>query len=581
MENRGLGNRQSPYFPATYSPGSQAEDFYVYPFHRNSLPVGGFDTPQAPNAFSGDQPLESAFSRLNLSSDFHPQTAPLRPPPVSVGDVAVPERGGLMGYYGSLGLREQQELNNVGLLQFDQNGGGHQGLGFGGVHRNLMVGPGNWVCGPGVSGFVDGTCRESWSVGESPRLTIDFKNDNSQLGYDNASSCLQCKQSLSRSFPNFPCSNQNGLSMANFDGLSSGLMTINSSIRRPNSNNNRQLYARNRHQLNGFSLRDMRGRIVPLAKDQNGSKILQAKLDSSNEREIEMVLSEVIYYIADLMKNQSGSYFVQKLFVVCSEEQRIRIIVTVTMNSAQLVDICLDPSGGRSMQKLLENLSTPEQISLVISALSPHAVALANDPNGQHVIKYCLINYHYEYHKHLLNEIANNCYQIATDKSGCCVLQACVENAYGEPKRRLIEEIIKNALQLAEDPYGNYVVQHLLGLKIPEVTALLLGQLQGHFVALSSDKYASNVVEKFLSESGKQRSTTIIIELLTSPNAGSLLVHPYGNFVIQKALSVAKGEVYIALRNLINNNSPSMRSNLFGRKILDWFENKKHQHYKR
>lgn len=84
------------------------------------------------------------------------------------------------------------------------------------------------------------------------------------------------------------------------------------------------------------------------------------------------------------------------------------------------------------------------------------------------------------------------------------------------------------------------MVQHLLGLKIPEVTALLLEQLQGHFVALSSDKYASNVVEKILVESGKEHSATVIMELLTSPNAGSLLVHPYGNFVIQKALSIAK-----------------------------------------
>lgn len=84
------------------------------------------------------------------------------------------------------------------------------------------------------------------------------------------------------------------------------------------------------------------------------------------------------------------------------------------------------------------------------------------------------------------------------------------------------------------------MVQHLLGLKIPEVTTLLLERLQGHFVALSSSKYASNVVEKFLVESGKAHSTTVIMELLTSPNASSLLVHSYGNYVIQKALSIAK-----------------------------------------
>ncbi|XP_027148787.1 putative pumilio homolog 8, chloroplastic [Coffea eugenioides] len=572
MEHRGLGNRRIPYFPASYSPESQAQNFFMYPFRRNSLPEAGFDhpPPQTPNVFPCDQTLESALSRLNLSSDIHHQTAPFQPPET--------DTEGSMGYFRSVGL------NNVGfeqggLMGFDDyhTGGGpggrqQQAFGFGGAHRNPFSGPGIWDCGPAISGFSGGICREPWCGDEaSCLLNVDLKNDNSQRFCDHGNSFLQCKQSLSRG-------NQNGVSMENMDGLSNGFLSRNLSFLRPNSQNNRQLYARIKNQLDGLSLRDMRGRIVSFAKDQSGSKILQAKVDHANEGEIEMAISEILDHASDLMKNQSGSYFIQKLFVVCSEEQRTRIILAVTKNSFQLVDICLNPHGARTMQKLLENLSTPEQISFVISALSPGAVALANDPNGQHVIRYCLIHYPYEYHKHLLNEIVHNCYTIATDKSGCCVLQSCVENAYGEPKERLMNEIIRNALQLAEDPYGNYVVQHLLGLKIPEVTALLLEQLRGHFVALSSDKYASNVVEKILVDSGKGHSATVIMELLTSPNAGSLLVHPYGNFVIQKALSIAKGEVYVALHSLIQSNAQSMRSNLFGRKILAWFEKKKHQH---
>lgn len=51
------------------------------------------------------------------------------------------------------------------------------------------------------------------------------------------------------------------------------------------------------------------------------------------------------------------------------------------------------------MQKLLEDLSSPQQRSLVIAALCPGAVTLASDPNGHLVILYCLKNFSFEYNK--------------------------------------------------------------------------------------------------------------------------------------------------------------------------------------
>lgn len=53
----------------------------------------------------------------------------------------------------------------------------------------------------------------------------------------------------------------------------------------------------------------------------------------------------------------------------------------------------------RAIQKLLEKLITPQQISFVVSALSPGAFALSTDPNGQHVIHYCVKHFPGEYIK--------------------------------------------------------------------------------------------------------------------------------------------------------------------------------------
>ncbi|CAA2944880.1 pumilio homolog 12-like [Olea europaea subsp. europaea] len=325
-----------------------------------------------------------------------------------------------------------------------------------------------------------------------------------------------------------------------------------------------------------LSIENLRGRIVSLAKDQTWSGILKFKLDEGlTLPRLEMVLSEVLEFLTDVITNQSGSQFLLKLFMVCNVEQRSRIILRLTRCPFQFINICLNSHGAKAIQKLLEKLNTPHQISLIVSALSIGAVALANDPSGHLVIQHCVKYLPAEYNKILLNEIGKNCFVIATNKSGCCVMQSCMEHSCGELRERLIHNVVAYAVHLAEDPYGNYVVQHLLGMKIPEVTTDLVRQFEGKFLSLSFNKYASNVVEKFLETSGESHSRKIIIELISSPNASMLLVDPFGNFVIQSALSEAKGHVRDALLNLIQANVSSIRNNLYGKKILSCLEKKK------
>lgn len=84
------------------------------------------------------------------------------------------------------------------------------------------------------------------------------------------------------------------------------------------------------------------------------------------------------------------------------------------------------------------------------------------------------------------------------------------------------------------------MVQYLLDMRIPKVTASILRQLKGGFPSLSCNKYGSNVVEKCLVVSGPDQSAVIIMELIRCPNPSMLLLDPYGNYVVQSALSVSK-----------------------------------------
>ncbi|KAH7838444.1 hypothetical protein Vadar_026412 [Vaccinium darrowii] len=194
---------------------------------------------------------------------------------------------------------------------------------------------------------------------------------------------------------------------------------------------------------------------------------------------------------------------------------------------------------------------------------------------SKHTIKFTPTNLVTEY---LLKGIADNCLQIATNKHGCSVLQSCVDHFQGEYRESLVAEIIANAIHLAEDPYGNYVVQRLLGLKTPGINENLVMQFEGSFVSLSCNKYASNVVEKCFTESGEEISSQILMEFIRSPEVSMLLINPFGNSVIQSALSVSKGSIRSTLLNLIRANAPTLRSNRYGKKVLDRFDKIMSQH---
>ena len=98
-------------------------------------------------------------------------------------------------------------------------------------------------------------------------------------------------------------------------------------------------------QFDLLTLRDMKGGIVGYAMDQHWCRVLQAKFVDPSQEDIEMVLSEVIDCVDELMKNPFGNYLVQNLIAVCNEEQRNRIILSVTKNTFQLVNICCNPHG--------------------------------------------------------------------------------------------------------------------------------------------------------------------------------------------------------------------------------------------
>ena len=188
-----------------------------------------------------------------------------------------------------------------------------------------------------------------------------------------------------------------------------------------------------------------------------------------------------------------GNYLCQKLLEYSNDDQRT---VLIRNAAPAMVKIALNQHGTRALQKMIEFVSTKEQIETITEALRFEVVPLIQDLNGNHVIQKCLNHLSSEDAQFIFDAVGKNCIVVGTHRHGCCVLQRCIDHASGHQKGQLVQHITRNAFALVQDPFGNYVVQYILDLNEPAFSQPLAQSFLGKVATLSKQKFSSNVIEK-------------------------------------------------------------------------------------
>lgn len=335
------------------------------------------------------------------------------------------------------------------------------------------------------------------------------------------------------------------------------------------------------------SIEECVGQISILARDQYGCRFLQRKFDEDGSAAIDACFDEIIEEAVDLMMDPFGNYLMQKLLECCSDKQRadvVRAVSVVNKNAntglPELVSIALNAHGTRAVQKLIETLSSDEEIGLTTKALRPGVVTLIKDLNGNHVVQRCLQRLSAEDNQFIYDAAKKHSVEIATHRHGCCVLQRCIDHATEEQKRPLVQEIADQALTLSRDPFGNYVVQYILDLGLSWANAEVMLRLVGNYAELSMQKFSSNVVEKCLKLADQQleeHRNVVVREIMSSPLLDRLLMDPYGNYVVQSTLMVTKGPLHADLVERIRPHLPLIKNSPFGKRILRLLLEKAHK----
>lgn len=93
------------------------------------------------------------------------------------------------------------------------------------------------------------------------------------------------------------------------------------------------------------SLEQIRGYIYLIAKDQHGCRFLQKIFDEGIKEDVQIIFDEIIKHVVELMINPFANYLMQKLLDVCNEQQILQILLMVTKNPGELVNISLNTHG--------------------------------------------------------------------------------------------------------------------------------------------------------------------------------------------------------------------------------------------
>ena len=83
------------------------------------------------------------------------------------------------------------------------------------------------------------------------------------------------------------------------------------------------------------------------------------------------------------------------------------------------------------------------------------------------------------------------------------------------------------------------MVEYVLEMKVLEINKLIGKRLLGSLLELGKEKFSSNVIEKCLEHNSSDVKEAMVREILEAPSFYDFLLDQYGNYVIQKSLSVA------------------------------------------
>ena len=339
---------------------------------------------------------------------------------------------------------------------------------------------------------------------------------------------------------------------------------INNNISNNNNNNiNDNLIYELKHLLERTGKIDyniynvIKGKFLSIIKNHKGSKIFQKYLKSTHSDEIlHLIFTELSQNLEEIIIDPYANYFCKKFFAYLNQKDRIDFLKGIEKS---FIKLSSDNIGTYPIQTIIEYLNSKIEKNIIISAIKDRFEELIYDPSGCHVLEKILICFEDEYTTFIYSYIFDNFLYLANNNNGICIIKKILTFINKKNLHEKLKKIVKeNALYLIQQSYGNFVIQVIIESWFDYKDIIVL--FKDNFFKLSLEKYASNVIERCI-EKDEEILNDYIDEIIKTNCIHEVMKSNYGNYVIQKAIKLAKGEyknkfVFTAAKeiNKLNDN---------------------------
>jgi len=362
-----------------------------------------------------------------------------------------------------------------------------------------------------------------------------LNSNNSIIPNNNINQNLSHSQNININ-PNMISSGNNNMNLNNNYQIINGMQNINNIILNNNiiNNTNRQNnYSSNKQKKKNYNLlsnEELAKQAFILAKNQNGCRYLQKRIENNQKLVPTLFFPNVLGHIQELSNDQFGNYYIKIIIKYLPEEMIYKFISLIHPSISK---IGTNQYGTKVIQYLIDFLNSERNLIFFIEKILPHLVVLINDLNGIHIVQR-LIFIKSSYIQIIYDKIFDNIQLIAVTRDGSNFIKKLLEFLDDNNMNSLIKAINDNLAIIITNQHGNYIIQNIIMKENLYLKFGIIETISKNIVTFSNQKFSSNVVEKCFEVF--EMKDKVFDELIKSNNFEQILLNEYGNYVIQKAL---------------------------------------------
>ena len=198
-----------------------------------------------------------------------------------------------------------------------------------------------------------------------------------------------------------------------------------------------------------------------------------------------------------------------------------------------IVEIIKTHKGSRIFQNYLKNTHC-DLLHQIFLEINPHLNDLLIDPYANYFCRKFFTFLNQKDRIDFLSKIQNSLLELSSNSIGTFPVQGIIEHIGSKNEKNIIINIIKDHIpELSINPYSCHVIEKVISCFEEEYIPFIYDYVIENFLFLSYNANGICLIRRIVSFTHKKKLHEFIKKIVEN-NSKELIVHPYGNYVIQE-----------------------------------------------